>query len=63
MEQIRIENVDIAIASFVSNPKNCIVNGTTTPPPPMPETVLMAITIGIIKSPMNSDYSIGNIFL
>ena len=61
MEHRKIEKPDIAIAYFVVNSKNIIVNGTTAPPPPIPPIVESVIkTISTIR-PRNSLPKIGNI--
>lgn len=58
-EQENIVKPDRAMAPLVENPKNEMQNGITIPPPPIPPTVEIDITIINRNSPINSVPSIG----
>ena len=53
-------NPESAIAALVENPKKVMQKGMTSPPPPIPPTVEIDVTIIKRVSPMNSRPNIGN---
>ena len=63
MEQVKMENPEIAMAFFMGKPKNVIQKGITTPPPPIPAMVESAMTTGSTINPANSELNIGKIYL